>query len=255
MQNTNFSPRSSTAGQTSRGRYAKLFANSPIKAAELVYSQLSLYMPRQELARLLFLAEIYREKVVDPTGVLMELGTCWGRTAALLTNMRGIFEPYNFTRRLIVFDTFEGLRGTSKEDGGHELAKDGTYSTGAAYEDHLAAVLAYHESESPIAHIKKHEIIKGDASETLPNYLRQHPETIVAMAYVDFDIYKPTRACLEALRPHLTKRSVLVFDQLNCPEYPGETVALREVFGLSAGSLVRSPITPWMSYMVCDGIA
>lgn len=254
MADTNFSPRSSKAECAARKHYSQLFAHSPIEPAELVYSQLSLYMPRQELARVLFLADIYRERIVSSAGILMEFGTCWGRTAATLTNLRSIFEPFNFTRKLVVFDTFAGLTGTEAKDGSHQLARDGAYSTTAGYEEHLAAVLEYHESEAPLHHIRKHEIVKGDAAATVPEYLRQHPEAIIAMAFFDFDIYHPTRACLEAIKPHLARSSILVFDQLNCPEYPGETLALKEVFGLGACSLVRSPLTPWISYLSCDSI-
>jgi hypothetical protein len=85
-------------------------------------------------------------------------------------------------------------------------------------------VLDFHEAElAPIPHKKKYELVQGDATRTLPEYLQRHPETIVALAYFDFDIYAPTKACLEAVVPHLTKGSVLAFDELNCPEFPGET--------------------------------
>ena len=115
-------------------------------------------------------------------------------------------------------------------------------------------VLAYHESEAPIAHIPKTEIITGDASKTLADYLGRHPETILSLAYFDFDIYAPTKTALELLRPHLVKNSVLVFDQLNCPEYPGETMALAEVFGLNRCRIRRSPLTPWMSFLIAEDL-
>lgn len=253
-QTADFSPRSSKAEKANREAFARLYAASPIPPAELVYSQLSLYLSRQELSRTLALSDIYRDHVLEANGSLFEFGTCYGRTAALLTNLRAIFEPYNFTRKLAVFDTFAGLAGCSAKDGTHESAQDGAYSAGAGYENHLAAVLRHHESEAPIAHIEKHEIVKGDAAQTLDAYLRRHPETIVALAYFDFDIYAPTKACLERLRPHLTRRSVLVFDQLNCPEYPGETVALAEVFGLGRCDIRRSPLTPWISFVVAGDL-
>jgi hypothetical protein len=66
------------------------------------------------------------------------------------------------------------------------------------------------------------------------------------------DLYKPTRQCLELLKPHLTRGSVLGFDEVNTPETPGETVALREVFGLDRYSLRRSPITSRTSYLTID---
>ncbi|MCX7899678.1 MAG: class I SAM-dependent methyltransferase [Methylocystis sp.] len=253
-QDTNFSYRSSTREKDARRAFVELYQNSPIPPHELVYSQLTLYLGRQELSRMLALSDIYRAHVVDTMGVMFEFGTCYGRTAALLSNFRGMFEPYNFTRKLVVFDTFGGLAGVKEKDGVHELARDGRYSAGQNYEEHLAAVLAYHESESPLAHIAKTEIVKGDATKTVPEYLKARPETIVSLAYFDFDIYGPTKTTLEALRPHLTKGSVLVFDQLNCPEYPGETLALADVFGLNRCNIRRSPLTPWMSYVVAKDL-
>jgi len=251
---TDFAPRSSGEELERRAKFLATFQASPIPGQELLYSQLALYLPRQELSRMLSLADLYRHYVLEANGVLMEFGTCFGRTAALLTNLRGIFEPYNFTRKLVIFDTFSGLRGTGDKDGGHRLAADGSYTSGEGYEQYLEQVLAYHESEAPIAHRRKFEIVKGDARESIRNYLRAHPETIVAMAYFDFDIYEPTKACLEAIRPHLTRTSVLAFDELNCPEYPGETRALAEVFGLGACALRRSPLSPWLSFTTCENI-
>ena len=90
----------------------------------------------------------------------------------------------------------------------------------------------------------------GDATETVPRYLRDHPETIIAFAYFDFDIYAPTKACLEAIRPRLTKGAVVAFDELNCPEFPGETLAFDEVFGVANYALRRSPLNPLISYLI-----
>lgn len=250
--NATFSVRSSPQEQQNREDFLRTYLSSPIPQKERLYSQSSLYMPRQELARVLALSDIYRNYVIETNGVLMELGTCYGRTAAILTNLRGILEPYNFTRKLVIFDTFTGLLGTDRHDGAHELAKDGAYSSGEGYEQHLETVLRYHESEAPIAHLKKFEIVKGDASYTIVEYLSRHPETVIAMAYFDFDIYAPTKSCLTAIRPHLVRNSVLVFDQLNCPEYPGETAALAEVIGLGRCHLRRSPLTPWISFATCE---
>ena len=74
----------------------------------------------------------------------------------------------------------------------------------------------------------------------------------MALAYFDFDIYTPTRACLEAILPHLTKGSVLAFDELNTPEFPGETLAVREVLGLSRHAIRRDRNNPLTSYLVIE---
>jgi hypothetical protein len=118
------------------------------------------------------------------------------------------------------------------------------------YEDYLHDVLAYHEQESPLAHLEKFELIKGDATETLPRYLAECPETLVALAYFDFDLYEPTKVCLEAIRPHLVRGSVLGFDQLGSRNFPGETLAVRDALGLEGLLLRRSPYAAQASYVV-----
>ena len=113
-------------------------------------------------------------------------------------------------------------------------------------------VLRYHENESPLSHIKKFELVKGDVTKTLDGYLNRHPETIIAFAYFDVDLYEPTKYCLERIRPHLTKGSVLGFDELNAEGLPGETIALREVLGLANCRIRRVPYTTTQSYVIYD---
>ena len=86
----------------------------------------------------------------------------------------------------------------------------------------------------------------------VPRYLEQYPETIVAMAFFDFDVYEPTRKCLQAIKPHLVKGSLLGFDELNDHDSPGETVALREVIGLNNIKLKRYPYTARTSYFIYE---
>ena len=100
--------------------------------------------------------------------------------------------------------------------------------------------------------MKKYELVKGDASKTLEKYLQQHPETIVALAYFDFDIYEPTKKCLELIKGRLSKGSIIGFDELNFSEFPGETIALDEVLGIQNYRIVRSPITPLPSYIIVE---
>ena len=65
----------------------------------------------------------------------------------------------------------------------------------------------------------------------------------MSLAIFDFDIYKPTKVALEAVKPHLVKGSILVFDELCDDIFPGETLALDEVFGLNNCRIKRLPMT------------
>ena len=139
-----------------------------------------------------------------------------------------------------------------EKDGSHESVHSGSFSVTENYEQYLQDLLDFHESECPLSHIKKNKIIKGDASIELKNYLADHPETIIAFAWFDFDIYEPTKKCLELIKPFVTKGTVIGFDELNDPGFPGETVALEEVFGLNNVRIQRNRFSGMQSYVIVE---
>lgn len=228
----------------------ELFRRCPIPG-EQIFNNLGLFLNSKDLARILFMDFIYRQ-IIDVQGVVMDFGTRWGQNMALFTALRGLYEPFNRHKKIIGFDTFTGFPSVSKQDGSSDLMKKGNTATTKNYEQYLDAVITSLEGGNPLAHIQKYEIRKGDAVKEITRYLAEYPETIVALAYFDFDIYEPTKACLEAIKPRLVKGSVLAFDELNDHDSPGETLALQEVFGLNAVRLRRFPITSRVSYFVYE---
>ncbi len=241
---------SSRAEDEHRGSLAGLLRSSPIPDDQLL-SNLGLYLESKNLSRLLFLDTLYRQ-VVGVQGVVFEFGTRWGQNTAVFSALRGIYEPFNRHRKLVAFDTFSGFPSIHPKDGGSDLMKKGQLALTENYERYLEQVLAAHEKLNPLDHLKKFELRKGDAVVEIERYLAQHPHTIVAMAYFDFDLYEPTKKCLEAIRPRLTKGSVVGFDELNDPDSPGETHALMEVFGLNNIRLQRPPHASRVSYFIVE---
>jgi hypothetical protein len=237
--------------RTRRAAFARLFRSAAIPEEELL-ANLGLFVRRQQWARYLFMHDLYR-RALDVHGVVMEFGTRWGQNLALFSVFRGLYEPYNHTRQLVGFDTFTGFPEVSTEDGANPAVTAGAYSVTDGWERTLEDILLYHESESPISHLRKFELVKGDVSQTLPEYLERHPETVVALAYFDMDIYKPTRDALVAIRPHLTRGSVIGFDEACFAALPGETIALREVLGLGAIRLQRCSYSPTTSFLIWEG--
>lgn len=233
-----------------RKNIIELFKNCPIPEQELLRN-LSLFINRQAFSRYIFFQELY-QKILNVHGVVMEFGVRWGQNLALFSNLRGIYEPYNYTRKIIGFDTFAGFPSVSEKDGKADVIRVGELKVSEQYEKYLEKILAYHQSESPLSHIKKFELVKGDATQTLEVYLKTNPETIVAFAYIDLDLYEPTKKVLTLLKNHVTKGSIIGFDELNYPAFPGETIALQEVFGLDRFSIKRSPLTPMSSYIVIE---
>ena len=231
-----------------RNELVHLMRSTPIPDKELMLN-VGLFLTPQTLSRVLFMDFLYQQ-ILDVQGIIVEFGCRWGQNLSLYSSLRGIYEPFNRLRRIVGFDTFEGFPSVATEDGEKLIAGD--YATTPGYEEYLRRVLDLQEKESPLSHICKHEVIKGDATKQFPEYLSRNPQTVIALAYFDFDIFEPTRDCLRAIEPYLTKGTVIGFDEVNDPSTPGETVALREVFGLGRFALRRYRYNARTSYLIVE---
>ncbi len=233
-----------------REHFAERIRQSPIPDGELI-DNIGLFLNSKTAARLKFMDFIYQQ-IVEVQGVVMEFGTRWGQNLSYWAALRGLYEPFNRHRKLIGFDTFSGFAGINRKDGKSKMMAKGNYSVGTDYQEYLQGVMEFQEAENPLSHIPKFELVKGDATKTLPKYLKANPHTIVALAYFDFDLYEPTKKCLETIRPRLVKGSVVGLDELNDPDAPGETLALMETVGLNNVRLKRLPYASRTSYFVVE---
>jgi hypothetical protein len=227
---------------------AAALRGSPIPSGEIL-ANLPLFLTRSLLAHLLFLDDLYR-RILGTPGQIFEFGVRWGRNLATFHSLRTVYEPYNTARHIVGFDTFSGFPGIAREDGLHPTVHRGALTVSRRYDQHLTTLLEAHQRLGPRGHLRRFELVKGDVTRTVPRYLRAHREAIVALAYFDLDLYQPTRACLRALRPRLTQGSILVFDQLGLPEFPGETRALLDELGVSDLQLQRDPRSAHQAFVV-----
>jgi hypothetical protein len=231
-----------------RKNLIRLFHASPLPDEHLMVN-LGLYERSSVVAKYFYLNELY-EKILPIPGVIMEFGSWYGQTMVQLMALRAMYEPYNYLRKIIGFDTFTGYRGITAKDGSDDLVKKGQYGVPKEYYAYLTQLLDYHERENPMSHIKKYELIRGDATVTSKKYLKQNPQTLIALAYFDIQLYKPTKACLTAIIPYLVKGSIIAMDELNTKEFPGETTAFKEIFPLTKYPIFRSKFLPNRSYIV-----
>lgn len=236
---------------TLRKDFVKYFKECPIPEDEILQN-LGLFLSSKNLSRILFMNHLYQQ-ILDVHGIVFEFGTRWGQNLSLFAALRGIYEPFNRLRKIVGFDTFTGFPEISEQDKKEcSILKQGGLACADNYSDYLRGVMEYQEQDNPLSHIKKFDIRVGDATIEIENYLKEFPETIVSLAFFDFDIYKPTKKCLEAIKSHLVKGSVLAFDELSDHDLPGETLALKEVFGLNNIRLKRFPYTSRVSYFVIE---
>ena len=111
--------------------------------------------------------------------------------------------------------------------------------------EYLSKAIELYDTNRHLSHLPKIELIKGDICETVPIYLKENPHLTISMLYLDIDLYEPTKIALETLVSRMPKGALIVFDELNHSDYPGETIALQEVLGIRNISLQESLFLQW----------
>jgi O-methyltransferase len=126
-------------------------------------------------------------------GDLVEVGCNEGQSSVLITKLINSFES---SKRLHVYDSFEGLPSTGREDG--NSYKGGDLATS---EDKLNRNFQTHNLRLPFIH-------KGWFHDTLPDGL---PERI-SFAYLDGDLYESIMVSLRYVYPRLSKGAICLID-------------------------------------------
>ena len=207
---------------------------------------------RQDIARFLVKYELFKESL-QVNGSVVECGVFVGGGLSAWLHFSSILEPYNHTRRIIGFDTFEGFPSVHERDllpDASEHTHVGAFKAADNMKQEIESFMALHDRNRPLGHIPKVELVAGDATKTIPEYVQKNPHAIISLMYLDFDIYEPTRVALEHLYPRVVKGGIVAFDELNTREFPGETSALAETIGIGNVRLRRSTMDPYISYFV-----
>jgi Macrocin-O-methyltransferase (TylF) len=213
---------------------------------------LGLFLRGSLLARILAIADLY-QRIVDIPGAILDVGTWRGQTAVVCENLRAIFEPLHFNRRIVCFDTFEGYKGFSEKDKATKLHRDGTYAlSGSDYAEFLRRLLVLHEKSNAMGHNHgKHKVIKGDCRETIPRFFEENPSEYVALAFFDVNSYEPTLTAFEQVWARLVPGGVSAFWQLTRSTIPAEArVYAEKILGTHAHTLHRSATYPGLCYLV-----
>ncbi len=144
-------------------------------------------------------------------GDFLELGVYRGGTAMLLRQALE-HESVTGSKKLRLFDTFTGMPQT---DSTRDLHHAGDFS-----DTSLDAVKAL------VGVVPYVEYYPG----AIPQVFATVPETAIALAHVDVDIYRSVLDSCEFVYPRLVHGGVIVFDDYGFPSCPGARRAVDEFF-------------------------
>jgi hypothetical protein len=204
-----------------------------------------LFARRQNVTESLAFYELYK-KIIDRHGAIVECGVYQGNNFVLLNQLAAMFEPFNLTREIIGFDSFEGFTAIAAQDQAGVKASD---FADTSYEM-LKSLIAAHDKNRPVGHVKRASLVKGNACETIPEFVGANPHLLIALLILDFDLYAPTKAALEHLMPLVVKGGVVAFDELAMAKWKGETIAFKEFLRCNDVKLERFPFHHSLSYFV-----
>jgi hypothetical protein len=209
------------------------------------------YVRRQEVARFLCRYEIFKRQL-HVKGSIVECGVHHGGGLMTWAQMSATLEPYNYHRTVIGIDTFQGFPAVAAVDGRGEYARAGAFKEGYDIHTELSRSIAEFDGNRFISQKRKVELVKGDANQTIPRYLADHPHLLVSLLYLDFDLYEPTITALTHLLPRIPKGGIVAFDEVNNPDWPGETRALLEKLDLRRHRLECLEFEPNISFIQLD---
>jgi hypothetical protein len=205
------------------------------------------FATKRSIARFLAKHEIFKQ-VIGITGGIVECGVLNGSGLFTWAQLSNIYEPVNYTRKIVGFDTFEGFPSVHAEDNTGVLESKAGDLRGSSVEELTLSVKKL-DSERALGHIPIVTLVKGDIAHTAKAYLQKNPQLIVSLLYLDFDLYEPTKLALETFLPRMPKGAIVAFDEINCDSYPGETRAMDDVLGIKDQQIHRFPFDPWISYI------
>ena len=210
------------------------------------------YVRRQNLARFLVQIELFKMQL-DVKGSIVECGVHHGGGIMAWAKLSATLEPYNYHRQIIGFDTFSGFPSVQVVDKTDYIdAATGMFAEEYSIKDELKSCIEEHDANRFLGEIPKVQLISGDANITIPEYIKKNPHLLISLLYLDFDIYEPTVTAIHEFLPRMPRGSVVVFDEINNPHWPGETRALLEQFDLRKCKIKCFEFEPNISYMVID---
>lgn len=228
-------------------RLEKVFERSSDRVEEKL-DNFSKYIRRQKLTRLLSLYEIFK-KILQVKGSIIECGVYQGFSLMVWAHMSSILEPTNLTRRIYGFDTFEGFPSVGEKDLNNVMAPGVGQLNSNSFEE-LNELIGIYDSNRYLGHINKVQLIKGDVSKTIPDFIANDKHIVVSLLFLDLDLYEPTKVAIESFYPRMPKGSIIAFDELDNPIWPGETVAILDTLGINSLEIERVEFDPYIGFAV-----
>jgi len=230
-------------------KLGEIFQSCP-DPLEIKLDNFTKYIRRQKLTRLLSLYEIFK-RILPVKGSIVECGVYKGFSLMAWANFSAVLEPANLTRRIYGFDTFEGFPQIASQDANKVMTPEpGQLSSNSFTE--LTELIKVYDSNRFLGHVNKVNLIHGDITKTVPDFISKNQHLMVSLLFLDLDLYDSTKVAIENFYPRMPKGAIIAFDELDNPIWPGETTALLETIGINRLKIERIEFDPYIGFAAIE---
>lgn len=173
---------------------------------------------KERIGKLLNHLEIYK-KILERPGDILEFGVFKGTSFMRLLYFRSLLENES-SRKIIGFDIFGKFPDSEKfiEDKNFIRKFENSGGEGISKEELTELI------DEKL--IRNYELIKGDITHTLPNWLEQNPQKRFSLVHLDVDVYEPSIQTIELIYDRIVPGGILMLDDYGT--VLGETKAIEE---------------------------
>lgn len=200
----------------------------------------SVLIRRQWLKRFLAHSDFFR-KTLEIPGDIAELGVFRGLGLMTWANLLEAFCVGDRTKMVYGFDNWKGFTKIMTQDGGaidYVNKSEGGFSPENFY-DELKEAIAIFDKDRFIPWKARIRLIEGNIEETAWKFVEDNPGVRFSLIHFDCDIYKPTKAALDAFWPKLSRGGIMLFDEYAIHDWAGETQAVDDFLADKPGISVK----------------
>ena len=169
------------------------------------------------IGKLLYHYEIYK-KIINVPGDIIECGVFKGISLTRFLTYRSILEN-NISRKVYGFDSFGKFPSAKNPSDKKFIKKWKSLAGDSISKDELHKILLEKKFEN-------FELIEGDVLKTIPNFIKDRNNTIIALLHVDMDVYRPTKYVINKLFDKMSSNGIILIDDYSA--VAGATKAINE---------------------------
>jgi hypothetical protein len=208
------------------------------------------YVRTNEITRFLTFYHIYN-MIKDVQGSILQIGVLEGNTLFSFAHLQENFEPRNYTSKIYGFDTYgeNDYAEIGIEDGEYLNRDIKTVPKVSSFEKLNTSVNLFNRARL-FNQFNIIELIKGNAIETVPQFINDNPGTPIRLLNMQISLYAVEKVVLAAVWPHMPKGSVVHFASLGYEGSPGVGKFVDDVLGLGNVRIQRFPFATKASYII-----